>query len=110
MAENNKSTFDYDEDESVKYIKTHLPESMKDSFSDDDINYVVDLVYDFYDEKGYLDEDNEDEYVDIDEDELISYITANIKKDADARKYTEEEISAIVEGEIAYCDSINLYE
>ncbi len=110
MAENNKATFDYDEDESVKYIKANLPESMKDCFSDDDINYIVDLVYDFYDEKGYLDENNEEEYVNIDEDELIAYISNNIKKDTDARKYSEEEISAIVEGEIAYCDSINFYE
>lgn len=35
---------EYDEDESVKFIRKSLPEEMQNEFSDDEINYIVDLV------------------------------------------------------------------
>lgn len=108
MSTENDVIMEYDEDESVKFIQTHLPEEMKNVFSDDEINYIVDLIYEFYDEKGFLDE-NEDSDVEIDEDELLDYVIENARKD-NVRKYTDEQIEAIVAGELAYCDSLNLFE
>lgn len=108
MSTENDVIMEYDEDESVKFIQTHLPEEMKNVFSDDEINYIVDLIYEFYDEKGFLDE-NEDSDVEIDEDELLDYVIKNARKD-NVKKYTDEQIEAIVAGELAYCDSLNLFE
>ena len=51
-----KKVLEYDEDDSLRFIRENLPEEMLDEFSDDEINYIVDLVYDFYEEKGFLDE------------------------------------------------------
>ncbi|MDD3789545.1 MAG: hypothetical protein PHO94_12755 [Petrimonas sp.] len=107
MSEENK-VLEYDEDDSIKFIKEHLPEEMSDEFTDDEINYVVDLIYEFYEEKGFLDEDDDSE-VEIDEDELLDFVIKNARKDA-IREYSEEEIEAIVAGELAYCDSLNLFE
>ena len=42
----------YDEDESVKFIQNYLPQELKGKFSNDDINYIVDLIYDFYESRG----------------------------------------------------------
>lgn len=109
MSNVKNSTFDYDEDDSVKFIRESLPEEMKNEFSDDDINYIVDLIYEFYEEKGFLAEDNKDEFVEFDEDELIEYVAKNVKKD-DIRKYTDQQILKIVEGEMAYCESLNLFD
>lgn len=107
MNSENK-VLEYDEDESVKFIQGHLPEDMQNEFSDDEINYIVDLIYEFYEEKGFLDENDEAE-VEIDEDELLEYVVKNARKDA-IRKYTDDQIEAIVTGELAYCDSLNLFE
>ena len=107
MSEENK-VLEYDEDDSLKFIQQHLPEEMKGEFSDDEINYIVDLVYEFYEEKGFLDESDESE-IEIDEDELLEYIFENAQED-DIRDYSDERIEAIVAGELAYCDTLNLFD
>ena len=72
----------YDEDDSVKFIQNYLPQEMKDKFNNDDINYIVDLVYEFYESKGFLNEDPEkDAEVEINEEELVAFVIKNAKKD-----------------------------
>lgn len=106
----NEDFFDYDEDESVKFIRNYLPQELKEKFSDDDINYIVDLIYDFYESKGYLNDDvDDDANIEIDEDELVDYVVKNAKKDG-VGKFEPEEIRFIVQGELEYCDSIDLFE
>lgn len=105
-----KKVFEYDEDDSLKFIRENLPEEMKNEFSDDEINYIVDLVYEFYEEKGFLEENEEtDSEIEIDEDELLEYIFKNARKNA-IREYSDEQIEAIVAGELAYCDTLNLFD
>ncbi len=100
----------YDEDEAVKFIQNYLPQEIKGKFSDDEINYVIDIIYEFYEEKGLLDDNNSnEEIVDIDEDELIEFVLKNTKKDK-LKVFTTEEITFIIQGELAYCDSLNIFE
>ena len=103
-----KKVLEYDEEDSLKFIQEHLPEELKDEFTDDEINYSVDLIYEFYEDKGFLDESDDSE-IEIDEDELLDYIFENARKD-DIREYTDEQIEAIVAGELAYCDTLNLFD
>ncbi|MCD7915364.1 MAG: hypothetical protein LUG96_09005 [Tannerellaceae bacterium] len=105
-----KDDFIYDEDDSVKFIQNYLPQELKGKFSSDDINYIVDLIYDYYDSKGYLsDGEEEDTGVDIDENELVEYVIRNAQKDG-MGKYSADEITFIVQGELEYCDSINMFD
>ena len=107
-----KENFIYDEDESVAFIQNYLPQEMKGKFSNDDINYIVDLIYEFYESKGFLKEDsneNEDAEVDIDEDELVDFVIKNAKRDG-VGKFTAEEVTFIVQGEMEYCDSIHMFD
>lgn len=100
----------YDEDDSVKFIQNYLPQELKGKFSNDDINYIVDLIYDFYESKGYLNEDPEkDGDVEIDEDELIEYVVKNARQDG-VGKFEPDDITFIVQGELEYCDSINMFD
>lgn len=108
MSEEVNNSVEYDEDESVKFIQKHLPKSMQNEFSDDEINYIVDLIYEFYDEKGFLDEDDDTD-IEIDEDELLEYVFKNARND-DIREYTDEQIEAIVAGELAYCETLNMFD
>jgi hypothetical protein len=102
-----KKVLEYDEDDSLKFIQQYLPEEMRGEFSDDEINYIVDLIYEFYEEKGFLDESDDTE-IEFDEDELLDFIIENAKKDG-IKEYTDEQIEAIVAGELAYCDTLNIF-
>ncbi|SEG24247.1 MULTISPECIES: hypothetical protein [Parabacteroides] len=105
-----KNDFIYDEDDSVKFIQNYLPQELKGKFSNDDINYIVDLIYEFYESKGYLNEnDGDDKEIDIDEDELVDFVIKNAQKDG-VGKYNADEITFIVQGELEYCDSINMFD
>lgn len=108
MSDKNDS-IEYDEDDAVKYIQKYLPQEMNGKFSDDDINYIIDIVYDFYKSKGLMDEIDEDTTIDIDEDEMIQYILKYTKKDK-VNNFSEEDIAIIVQGELAYCESIGIFE
>ena len=102
-----KKVLEYDEDDSLKFIQQYLTEEMRGEFSDDEINYIVDLIYEFYEEKGFLDESDDTE-IEFDEDELLDFIIENAKKDG-IKEYTDEQIEAIVAGELAYCDTLNIF-
>lgn len=107
---NNNEPIGYDEDDAVKFIKNYLPQELKDKFSDNDINYVIDVIYDFYDEKGFMNENASDEdIVELDEDELIDYVYKNSLKDK-VTDFTRDEIGFIVEGELQYCESMGMFD
>ena len=82
----------YDEDDAVKFIRKNNPSLALD---DNQINYIIDLVYDYYESRGLLDEDKE-ESVEIADDELIEYVIASARKE---KIYTlsDEDIAAVVE-------------
>jgi hypothetical protein len=107
---NEEKDFMYDDDEAVKFIQNYLPQELKEKFSDDDITYIIDLIYEFYESKGVFDsDDDEDELVEIDEDEMIGFVMTNVVKDG-VGKFNRDEITWIVQGELEYCDSIDLFE
>ena len=100
---------EYCEEEAIKFILNHLPAGIKRDIENDDIEYVLDLIYDFYEEKGYLDEEN-DEVVDIVENEMIEYVVSRAAKDNLSEKLTEEVIAAILDAEYEYNKSIGVFE
>lgn len=106
----NNDSIPYDEDDAVKFIQNHLPQDVKEKYSADEINYIIDIIYDFYEEKGYMDENQDDDsIVDIDEDEMVDYVLKFTKKDK-INNFTADDISFIIQGEMAYCESIGMFE
>jgi hypothetical protein len=96
----------YDEEDAVKFILNFLPEDAKKSINDSKIEYVLDVVYEFYDENGLIEEDSTEE-ASIDEEEMFKYILKVSKKDK--MELTEEEVQLILEGEFEYGKSIGIY-
>ncbi|GBU08579.1 hypothetical protein AwDysgo_19100 [Bacteroidales bacterium] len=105
----NEVSFEYDDDESVSFIQNYLPQELKAVFSDDEVNYIVDLIYEYYDGKGYLDELDDDKEILIDEQELVSFVVKQAQKDKVGR-FEPEAIKFVVEAELAYGDSIDLFD
>ena len=44
---NEDDDFLYDNEKSVQFIKNFLPEPVKQKFTDDNIIYIIDLMYEF---------------------------------------------------------------
>lgn len=103
MSDKN-NVLEYDEDDSVKFIQNSMSNELKGQLTNDDINYLVDLIYEYYEDKGFLNEDAEDN-VEIDEDELISYVIKNAKSD-NIKEFTAEQVEAVIDGELSYCETL----
>lgn len=100
----------YDDLASAAFIRNHIPQELKTLLEDDDIIYFVDLIYDFYESRGLLGEEaDEDAMLEFDEEELLDYVVKNALKDG-VGKFDRDQIRFVVQGELAYCESINLFE
>lgn len=102
---NEPESFEYDDSEAVAYIRKKLSPALKERLSDDDIVYFVDLIYEYYESRGIIEEfedESDDSVVDIDLSEIVEYIIKNAKKDQ-IGSFTEEEVLSIVEAEMDFC-------
>lgn len=102
----NEDIFAYDEDKAVEYIKNVLPQELKEKYSYDDIVYITDVVYDYYEQKGLFNEDAGDE-VELDEDDIIDFARKCAHKDG--VKIDDEDMPFLVRGELDYEESLGLF-
>ena len=96
----------YDEDEAVKFILNYIPAESKQRINSDLVEYVLDVVYDYYDENGLIDEDSTEE-ASIDEEEMFKYILKWSKKDK--MELNEDDIQLILDGEFEYGKTLGIY-
>jgi hypothetical protein len=96
----------YDEDNAVKFILDYIPAESKKRIDNDKIEYVLDVVYDYYDENGLIDEDSTEE-ASIDEEDMFNFILKCSKKDK--IKLSEDDIQLILDGEYEYGKSLGIY-
>ena len=97
----------YDEDDAIRFIRATLPEDVSAASSDDDILYVIDIIWDWYEKNGYLEinaDITDEEEVNVDK--LVDFVKSQIKKDKYAMIDTSH-IDLIVKGEIQYEESID---
>ena len=97
----------YDEDDAVKYIMSNLPEDSRGSIDETMVEYVLDVIYEYYDENGLIDEETTEE-ASIDEEEMLKFIQKCAKKDA--MNLTEDQILLILDGEFKYGQSLGIYD
>lgn len=96
----------YDDDELIKFTLNLVPDEYRQRIDADKIQWTLDAVYDYYDEKGYIDEDVAEEAA-IDEEEMFKYIEKAAKKDK--IDITGEEIKFVLDCEYDYGVSIGVY-
>ena len=108
MNQEDELNLKYDDDASIAFIQNYLPQDMKGKFSDDELIYIIDLIYEFYEKKGFIEDDEDDGEVLIDEEELIEFVITQAKKN-NVGNFTPEEMAFIVQGELAYCDTLSMF-
>ena len=96
MSENYK----FDEDQAVAFIRNYVGPKVSAQYSDDEILYVIDIIWDYYERNGYLSlsADITDEEI-LDEDELVAYVKKEMMMDP-------ADIAKIVKGELEYEESL----
>lgn len=91
-----------DDVQTVEFIRSYLPQDVKERFTDDDLFYFIDLLADYYVESGLLDaEPDADGCVELD----TEAIAADIAKRAKKEKYGDfspEDLIWVVQGELEY--------
>lgn len=95
----------FDDAEAVKYIQEHLPHDARGKFTDDEVLYISDVIFDFYESNGLLDSD-EDEEVSIDMEELTAYVMKNAKRDG-FQNFDPELVRWVIECEMDYEESLH---
>ncbi|MDR0810930.1 MAG: hypothetical protein LBN23_01445 [Paludibacter sp.] len=96
----------YDDDEAIVFILNTLPEETRKHINDTHIEYVLDVIYEFYEQNGWIEEDSTEE-AEINEDAMFDYIVKAVKKDK--FDLSEEEVEQILNGEFEYGKSIGIY-
>lgn len=96
----------YDEDDAIKFIRETLPDTVSRQYTDDEILYVIDIIWEWYEKNGYLKIDagvTEEEEMDVDK--LTAYVAKEIRKDGEVI-IDSKDIDMIVRGELQYEESI----
>ncbi len=97
----------FDDDECIDFIYSWIPEQDRKHLLKDDIQFVLDGIYEFYESKGLVEEDTTEE-ADIDEDELYDFVK-QYAKDNNV-KISGEDIQLILEGEYEYGLEKGIYD
>ena len=100
----------YDENDVVRFIRKLLPADKEMQYTDDEILYVIDIMYDWYEKNGYL---SLDMNVTDEEEADIAKLTAYVKKEISADGEIEmdpADIDLIVKGELEYEESLEYFD
>lgn len=91
-----------DDARAVAYIQAHLPQDLKERFTEDDLYYFLDLIIEYYTESGVLDaQPDGDGYVDIDLEEIAAYLAKKAKKER-VGDYNPEDLLFVVQAQMDF--------
>lgn len=100
--------FLYDEDDAIKFIRNYLPETS--IISDDDILFVIDCIWDYYEDNGLLDlSDINEEEENMDFDIITDFVKKSIKKDGNI-EMSDQDLRYIIKGELDYEESLDIFD
>lgn len=102
-----KDLIEVDDTECINFILNNLPKELKNKVTDDDIQYVLDLICEYYAENDLIEEDTVEEAT-IAEEDMFNFILATIRKEKiiEMDEYTLE---AILDAEFEYGKTIGIY-
>ncbi|MBQ0061160.1 MAG: hypothetical protein KBT15_05245 [Bacteroidales bacterium] len=85
----------------IEYIRNYLPADLKERFSDETIQYFLDIIWEYYaDTFG----DSNDE-VEIDTEAVAQHVVKVAKKEKQG-EFSAEEVLFVVLGELEYAESL----
>ena len=96
----------FDEDNALQFIRKAVGEKVSEKYSDDEILFVIDTIWDYYENKGFLSLDfDETEEEILDTDDLINYVKKEVGNDGEILM-DPTDIGLIVKAELDYEESL----
>lgn len=97
---------EYDDNKAVKLMCAALEPSRR---NEDAVFEVLDLIFDYYEDNGYLDldfdeDDDSDDATDLEG--MVAFISKTLAKNPAAVRFSDDEIAAMVKAETAYEESL----
>ncbi len=90
----------------IEFIKNFLPQDLKEKFSDDELYYFLDVIFEYYSESGVLDaQPDKDGYVNVDLDKIVEHVVKKAKKEK-MGEFDPEDIFFVVQGELEYSEQL----
>ena len=96
----------FDEDNALRFIREAVGPKISEKYSDDEILFIIDTIWDYYENKGFLslDLDETDEEI-LDSDDLINYVKKEVANDEELMM-DPSDIALIVKAELEYEESL----
>lgn len=98
---------EFDDEECIKFILDLIPAEDRGGMTEDDVQYVLDVIYEFYESEGLIDEEIASDGL-VDETRELDFIRKAAKKDG--VNLSDEQIQLIVDGEFQYGLEKGFYE
>lgn len=101
----------YDEDQAVEFIRKMLPAEVSEKYTDDEILMVIDIMWDYYEDKGFTtlpsaDDDEADDTLEIKD--IVNYVKQELKKDSEF-VMDPEDLPFIIKGELEYEETLDIF-
>lgn len=81
--------------EEIGFIRAHIPTEVSEKYDDEQLQYVIDVIFEYIDEK-----DEEDE---IAVDDVAQYVAAQAKKE-EMGDFDADELSLIVDADLDFLE------
>ena len=96
----------FDEDKALQFIREAVGNKISDKYSDDEILFIIDTIWDYYENNGFLslDMDETEEEI-LDSDDLINYVKKEVANEEELIM-DPADISLIVKAELEYEESL----
>lgn len=96
---------EFDEFRAVAYINDKLEKAGRAPYPEDEVLNIIDMIWDFYEENGLLEPDDDNDSDEDIEPDMIDYVNRMLRKDKGA-KVAPEDVPLMVKAEVEYEDSV----
>lgn len=105
MEDNN---YVFDEDKAIEFIRNAVGQKISDKYSDEELLFIIDTIWDYYENNGFLslDMDETEEEI-LDSDDLINYVKKEAANDEELMM-DPADVGAIVKAELEYEESLEV--
>ena len=101
---------DDDDEKTIEFIKNYLPQELKEKFTTEDLEYIFDVIVEYYTTSGCLDvQPDEEGFINIDQDEIVDYVVKTAAKE-NMGPYDPEDVFFVVQGEMEYGNQLGQVE
>lgn len=96
----------FDEEKAIEFIRAAIGQKTSDKYSDDELLFIIDTIWDYYENNGFLslDMDETEEEI-LDSDDLINYVKKEVAAEEEILM-DPSDVGQIVKAELEYEESL----